>query len=85
MPKRKDGYPENEKEPLDEMLKMDQLIPGKSGPNFAELLSGARAVDHEVENQLLGAVIVLDDPHDKGAFVIERAYHQATAAFCADH
>lgn len=70
----KDGYPENEKEPLDEILEWIGDFRKKAVP-FAELLSQTRAVDHEVENQLLGKFIVLDDPHDKGALSGERAYH----------
>ena len=70
----KDNYPENEKEPLDEIL---DLINGfqKQAEGFSELLSHTRAVDHKVENPLLGKFIVLDDPHDKGNLYNERAYH----------
>lgn len=70
----KDSYPENEKEPLDEILEWINDFQKKAIP-FSALLSQTRAVDHKVENQLLGKFIVLEDPHNKGSLSGERAYH----------
>lgn len=76
----KDSYPENVKEPLDEILEWISDFQKKAIP-FSELLSQTRAVDHEVENQLLGKFIVLDDPHDKGTLSNERAYYAQLQKF----
>ncbi|MEO1259677.1 MAG: hypothetical protein AAFZ15_12810 [Bacteroidota bacterium] len=69
-----DDYPENEKEPLDEILDLISVFQNKA-ESFSELLTHTRAVDHKVENKLLGTFIVLDDPHDQGNLYGERAYY----------
>ncbi len=70
----KDNYPEYDKEPLDEIIELIKEFQ-KRAESFSELLTHTRAVDHKVENQLLGKFIVIDDPHDKGNLFNERAYY----------
>lgn len=70
-----DDYAEYDVEPLDELLKLAQTFQQKA-EGFSKMLSHTKAIDHKVEHQLLSKFIEVDDPHDQGNLLNERAYYE---------
>jgi len=72
---REDTHPENQPEPLDEILVKNALFNEKA-QTFSTLLSRLRVVDHKVPNEVLAMFVNLGENHDQGSLAGEKSFHE---------
>jgi hypothetical protein len=69
------ALPENQPEPLDEILKKNAQF-HQHAQAFSAMLSKLRVVDHQVPNEVLAMFVSIGDGHDQGSLAGEKAYHE---------
>ncbi len=70
-----DAHPENQPEPLDEILKKNALFHEKAEA-FSALLSRLRVIDHKVPNEVLAMFVSFGENHDQGSLAGEKSCHE---------
>jgi hypothetical protein len=69
------AHPENQPEPLDEILRKNAQFHEKAEA-FSALLSRLRVIDHKVPNEVLAVFVNVGENHDQGSLAGEKSCHE---------